>query len=116
MPTTIYLPKQESYLQNIRNHSGIDITWYKTKQILSIGGWYDGMVGIEGESLTLREFFDRLGITEKDCRKAFKQELKFPECVYCKKNHSPNIACQEYIDRCLKQIPVIDDDPIDPKR
>jgi hypothetical protein len=72
MPTTIYLPKREPGV--LGNHSGINITWYKTKQILSIGGWYDGMVGIEGESLTLRDFFDRLGITEKDCRKAFKHD------------------------------------------
>lgn len=70
MPTKIYLPKEKP--GHFSRHDGIDITWYKTKQILSIGGWYDGMVGIEGESLTLREFFSRLGITEKDCRKAFK--------------------------------------------
>lgn len=68
MPKTIYLPEQPEY-----RHSGIDITWYKTRQILSIGGWYDSMVGIEGEDLTLRDFFDRLGITKKDCQKAFKK-------------------------------------------
>jgi hypothetical protein len=32
------------------------------------------MVGIEGESLTLREFFDRLNITEAHCRKAFREK------------------------------------------
>jgi hypothetical protein len=69
MPKTIYLgPKDDKW-----KHSGINATWYKTKQELCISGWYDGMVGIEGECLTLREFFDRLGITEKDCRKAFKK-------------------------------------------
>lgn len=66
MPKTIYLKKDYS-------NSGIDITWTKTTQRITIGGWYDGCVGIEGESLTLREFFNRLGITEKDIRKAFKK-------------------------------------------
>ena len=53
--------------------SGIDITWTPTAQRLDIGGWYDSFVGIETRSLQLREFFDKLGITEKDCIKAFKQ-------------------------------------------
>jgi hypothetical protein len=53
--------------------SGIDITWTPTAHRLDIGGWYDNFVGIETHSLQLREFFDKLGITEKDCTKAFKQ-------------------------------------------
>ena len=53
--------------------SGIDITWTPTAQRLDIGGWYDGSVGIGTHSIHLREFFDKLGITEKDCVKAFKQ-------------------------------------------
>lgn len=55
------------------SNSGIDITWTPTAQRLDIGGWYDSLVGIETHSLQLREFFDKLGITEKDCIKAFKQ-------------------------------------------
>jgi len=51
--------------------SGVDITWTKTTQNIYIGGWYDGCVGIEGKSFSLKEFFDELGITEKACRKAF---------------------------------------------
>jgi hypothetical protein len=51
--------------------SGIDITWTPSAQRLDIGGWYHGCVGIEGDSFTLREFFDRLGISQKDCQKAF---------------------------------------------
>jgi hypothetical protein len=53
--------------------SGIDITWTPSAQRLSIAGWYDTCVGIDGDAMTLREFFDKLGITEKDCAKAFKQ-------------------------------------------
>ena len=54
-------------------HSGIDITWTPSAQRLDVGGWYDTCVGLETHSLTLRQFFDELGITEKDCAKAFKQ-------------------------------------------
>jgi hypothetical protein len=55
------------------HHSGIDITWTPSAQRLDVGGWYDSFVGLETHSLTLRQFFDELGITEKDCAKAFKQ-------------------------------------------
>ena len=67
MSKTIYLPENAK-------HSGIDISWTKTTQRLEIGGWYDSCVGIEGTSLSLREFFMRLGITEKDCLRAFRKE------------------------------------------
>lgn len=73
MPKTIYLPR-DAGTQNWSNHSGIDITWTKTANRLDIGGWYDSFVGISGASLFLREFFDLLGITKKDCEKAFKNE------------------------------------------
>jgi hypothetical protein len=67
MPKTVYFPISDDQ----RRNSGIDITWTKSRQSLWISGWYDSFVGIEGQSVSLREFFDLLGITEKDCRKAF---------------------------------------------
>ena len=66
------MPKRLDLSNEWRN-SGIDITWTPSAQRLVIGGWYDSCVGIESHELTLREFFDKLGITEKDCAKAFKQ-------------------------------------------
>ena len=66
MPKTIYIP-------NDAKHSGINITWTESTQRLDFGGWYDTCVGIGGDELTLREFFDQLGITENDCKKAFKK-------------------------------------------
>lgn len=66
MPKTIYIPKDS-------DRSGVDITWTKTSGELRIGGWYDGCVGIQSESMSLSEFFKRLGITEKDVRKALKE-------------------------------------------
>lgn len=56
-----------------RGREGINITWTPTRMRLDISGWYDSCVGIQGESMTLAEFFKRLGITEAHCAKAFKQ-------------------------------------------
>lgn len=56
--------------------SGISIEFTKKAGCLSISGWYDSFVGITGERVTLREFFDRTGITESDCKMAFKKEEK----------------------------------------
>ena len=64
MPKTIFLT-------NECERSGIDITWTKSKSQLHIGGWYDTCCGIEPTNMTLKEFFDKLGITEKDCKRAF---------------------------------------------
>ena len=64
MPKTIYIPSDATY-------AGIDITWTPSTQRLDIGGWYDSCMGIRPESMTLRDFFDKLGITEKDCDHAF---------------------------------------------
>ncbi len=60
------------YISNSNNSNGVDITWTKSRQTLYISGWYDSFVGIQGEEFTLKDFFEKLGITEKDCIKAFK--------------------------------------------
>ena len=67
---TIFLPLNRDEYHN----SGIDITYVKSTQVLRIGGWYDSCVGIEGGSFTLKEFFDLVGISFNDCKKAFKDE------------------------------------------
>ena len=65
MPTRITIPEDA-------NREGIDITWTPSAQRISIGGWYDTCVGIcQTERMSLRQFFDKLGITERDCKKAF---------------------------------------------
>jgi hypothetical protein len=55
------------------NNSGITVTWTPSASRLDISGYFDEFVGIEGGSFTLSEFFRKLGITEKDVRKAFKE-------------------------------------------
>lgn len=64
MPKTIFLGN---------NDNGITVTWTPSARRIDINGWFDGMVGIEGGSFQLSEFFGRLGITEKDVRKALKE-------------------------------------------
>ena len=51
-------------------HSGIDITYIKSKRNLYFRGFYDSMVGIEGGYIPLGAFLDDLGITDTDIRKA----------------------------------------------
>ena len=65
MPKTIYIPQNAT-------HSGVSITYTKSSKQISISGWYDSIVGIQGDSVSLGEFLDMLGITEKDCINAFK--------------------------------------------
>ena len=57
-------------------HSGIDITWTPSAQRLDVVGWYNFFVELGPHSLTLRQFFDELGITEKDCAKAFRRPVE----------------------------------------
>lgn len=68
MPKTIFLGPEDC------TREGISITWTPSAKRIDISAWYDSMVGIQGESLTLREFYDRLGITEKDCVKAWDEQ------------------------------------------
>lgn len=64
MSKTIYLPPDAE-------RSGIDITWTPSAKRLDFSGWYDGCVGLRGGSMTLLEFFEQIGISEKDCKKAW---------------------------------------------
>lgn len=50
--------------------SGVDVEYHKTKRMLSIGGWYDHVVGIPATQIPLGEFLRGLGVTKEDCIKA----------------------------------------------
>lgn len=50
--------------------SGIGIEYIKSRKKLNIWGWYDDTVGIEGASISLKDFCEKLGITEKDIKGA----------------------------------------------
>lgn len=66
-------PKQTIWTGN--SHSGVDIRFVKSTQTLHIGGFYDSCVGIEPKAMSLRDFFQQLGINKSMCLAAFK-ELK----------------------------------------
>lgn len=55
-------------------HTGVVVIFTKNIGNIRLSGWYDGDADIESETTKLREFFDRCGITSKDCEKAFKGE------------------------------------------
>lgn len=70
MPKTIYLPPDDGHG---KRYSGIDITYTKSRNVLSIGGWYDSFVGIENTELYLSEFFRQLEIPPKKVEEALRQ-------------------------------------------
>jgi len=49
--------------------SGVDITYTKSRGMLSIGGWYDECVGIGNQEVSLKDFLEQLGIDEKELKK-----------------------------------------------
>lgn len=54
--------------------SGVDIEFVRSTQQISVGGWYDGSFRILPVTLSLREFFKRVGIRKEDCEKAWKEK------------------------------------------
>jgi hypothetical protein len=65
--------KEAYFCVSDHSHEGISIRWTRSRGALYVSGWYDGFVGIQGEEVPLREFLQRIGITEADVRKAFKE-------------------------------------------
>lgn len=74
MPRTLSLPPDVPNKWGYKPTSGVEITYTPTANRLDINGWYDGFVHIQGASMTLREFFDALGIDQKTCESAFKRK------------------------------------------
>lgn len=44
------------------DRSGISIRHVRSKELICVHGWYDTFVGIEGFSMPLSEFLERLGV------------------------------------------------------
>jgi hypothetical protein len=74
MPTTVNFPPDKPNDLGFRPTAAIEITWTPTRNRLDINGYYDGCVHIHGASMTLREFFDALGIDKRICDLAFKEK------------------------------------------
>ena len=71
MPKTIILPPDDG--SGWKRSSGVDITYTKSRNVLSIGGWYDSFVGIENTEMYLVEFFRQLEIPPKKIDEALRQ-------------------------------------------
>ncbi len=52
---------------------GIMIEYIKRRKTLRVSGWYDTIVSMGKEEMSLRDFFGFLDITLKDCEKVFKE-------------------------------------------
>lgn len=55
-------------------YAGVDVTYDKRDQTVTLSGWYDTHVGIAPETVTLARFLRALGVTVEDCRKALDGE------------------------------------------
>ena len=67
------MPKSLRFSKSYAN-SGIEVEFTKSTQMIYVCGWYDSCVGIEGTSLSLKDFLGGLGITDKMCIKALKND------------------------------------------
>ena len=45
------------------DHSGIEIIYVKSRDVIEVSGWYDHFVGIEPHKISFAEFKQQLGIT-----------------------------------------------------
>ena len=57
---------ETAYFGADHGRSGISVRYTRRRLAISISGWYDGMVGIEGETLPLVDFLARIGVSTKD--------------------------------------------------
>lgn len=53
--------------------SGITVSYVKSRESLSIHGWFDHFVGIEGGSISFVEFCKALGVEKKTLMKALEE-------------------------------------------
>lgn len=71
MSVTLWMPRERFAAGD--DVSGMSVTWTDARQLLEFDGWYEHFVHLQGDSMTLREFFDALMITEQDCKRAWKE-------------------------------------------
>jgi glycogen debranching enzyme len=60
------------YITDKYGHEGIDITYTKSRKTISIGGWFDSIVGIENQEFSLKDFIELSGIPKKDLAEVIK--------------------------------------------
>jgi hypothetical protein len=60
------------YITDKYGRSGIGVAYTKSRKTISISGWYDGSVYIEGAEVSLIEFIKNVGIPKEDLEYAIK--------------------------------------------
>ena len=65
-------PKTFLFTSSGYSSSGIDVSYIKSRRMLHFSGWYDNMVGIPPQTVSLRDFLTELGITRHDIEEALK--------------------------------------------
>jgi len=58
--------------------TGIHISYSRRRGTVTVSGWYDHCVGIEGEELTLDEFLTRIGVTRRDLERLLASSKSVP--------------------------------------
>lgn len=66
--------RPQSVTFGYNRHEGVEVSYVKGRRDLSVVAWYDSGVGIGPFQLSLAEFLTSLGVTLKDCEKAFAEE------------------------------------------
>jgi len=64
--------KQQLSFHNESKHSGIQVSYVKSKEVLDFFGWYDGFIGIEGGRISFVDLCRSLDIEKKTLKKAIK--------------------------------------------
>ena len=87
------------------DRAGIDISYNRSKQSFYISGWYDTMVGIEGEEISLKELLEVFKITKKDIENLELKQMKniINQIMLCCVNirfHDTSVMPLRYIYMC----------------
>jgi len=61
---------------SVYKEEGVVIQFDNDTQMLYVGGWFVEFMGIPFVKVPLIDFFNQLGISLKDCRKAFSAKQK----------------------------------------
>jgi hypothetical protein len=68
--------QQKQFLTTSSGSHGVDIYFKRKSGLVVISGWYDKIVGMGSEQISLREFLSVCGITLEDCQRAFAKNRK----------------------------------------
>jgi hypothetical protein len=71
-------PREVRLSPSENKHSGIRAEYVKSRRVLRFYAW--SSVYVEGREMTLAEFLREAGITEADCRAAYRDDVTHALC------------------------------------